>query len=45
MANVPTTKRCLAKADIKKTLDLFGDLMKDDPGIMYSIDQDEEGED
>ena len=54
MENVPTTKRCLknlchkinreqAENDIKKTLDLFGEFMKDDPGFMYSIDQDEDG--
>ena len=54
MENVPTTKRCLknlchkinreqAENDIKKTLNLFGEFMKDDPGFMYSIDQDEDG--
>jgi hypothetical protein len=54
MANVPTTKRCLktlchkinreeAEDDINKTLLLFSELMKDDPGYKYVIDRDEDG--
>jgi hypothetical protein len=54
MENVPTTKRCLknlcqaidreqAEGDIKKTLELFSEFRKDDPGFMYSIDPDDDG--
>lgn len=54
MANVPTTKRSLkilcqkinreeAEHDISKTLDLFSQLMKDDPGYKYVIDCDKDG--
>lgn len=54
MANVPITKRCLktlchkinreeAEDDINKTLLLFSELMKDDPGYKYVIDRDEDG--
>jgi hypothetical protein len=55
MENVPTTKRCLktlcqminseqAKDDIGKTLKLFRDLRAADPGFVYSVDPDEEGQ-
>lgn len=54
MSNVPATKRTLktlcqkinreeAEDDIKKTLDLFSDFMKDDPDFKYIIDPDEDG--
>ncbi|CAL5047947.1 unnamed protein product [Urochloa decumbens] len=54
MANVPATKRSLkylcqkinrehAEGDIKKTLDQFSAMMKDDPGFKYIIDPDDDG--
>lgn len=54
MEKMPTTKRSLKKLcqkinreqaedDIKKTLDLFSELRKSDPGFMFSVDTDEDG--
>ncbi|RLM66714.1 hypothetical protein C2845_PM16G06120 [Panicum miliaceum] len=54
MENVPTTKRSLknlcqkinreqAVDDINKTLHLFRELRKSDPGFMYSVNADSEG--